>query len=557
MNKFKKPCKNLLFLIMMPLILGGFSCSKENEYTYILENNEFSNLKISNEETNGKVFKPSEVNLTYTINELSKNKDSYASGKYIEATKEIKPKMLVIPVHFNDKDNIEFSNDYSLSKLRNRIDDAFNADSSVNGYYGVKEFYQKSSYGLVDFDFVIPSFYKTKMESKEVDTSYKTNQLIKKILNDDEYLKANDINLKDFDTNSDGFIDSIFLIYDIPDYQTSNKTNTNLWAYTQSSYNVGNLDKPVYSSYSWASYSFLDKGLTENIKNDTHIFIHEIGHQFGLNDYYDYNLKSSPLSGFDMMDYNVIDFNSYSKMIMGWIKPYIVYGEATINEEELRKSNSPVVILKDDKVITKDLNDNVLFNPFNEYLILDYFDYSNDSLNYFDMTNGYSYKGFNKDVLIQKSGYRIFHVDNRMLKINNNVASFYDKDEKISSNKDKLYRVINNTNKGDNKRYESFLISDNKIKFDYDGDIDSLNELTWIAKATENQNNYSSLYIKEVKENNEIIEKLFTPSENYLLNSGDTFDPINYSNYFLNSKKENKIVLDNNETFSTKIVFNY
>ena len=69
-------------------------------------------------------------------------------------------------------------------------------------------------------------------------------------------------------------------------------------------------------------------------KLDTHTYIHETGHFLGLNDYYSDTPTYSPIGKHDMMDANVGDHNSYSKMLLGWTKPYLVTGNGTIDLNE-------------------------------------------------------------------------------------------------------------------------------------------------------------------------------------------------------------------------------
>ena len=85
--------------------------------------------------------------------------------------------------------------------------------------------------------------------------------------------------------------------------------------------------------------------------------------------------------------------------------------------------------------------------------------------------------------------------------------------------------------------------------------INALNELTLIAKKTEQINQYSSLYIKkEINDDYSVSSSLMKINEDYLFYSGDVFDIKNYYPYFLNGNRE-KVLFDNQKTMKTKIIF--
>ena len=133
--------------------------------------------------------------------------------------------------------------------------------------------------------------------------------------------------LKDYDLDEDGHVDALWMVY-MNAYNTANPDST-FWAYKFYWNQEPNDDKPTPNTYAWASFDFTYDGVgysLENNKYDAHTFIHETGHMFGLNDYYDYSGESSPAGQIDMMDNNVIDHNVYSKYLLNWVEPYHVTG---------------------------------------------------------------------------------------------------------------------------------------------------------------------------------------------------------------------------------------
>ena len=120
-----------------------------------------------------------------------------------------------------------------------------------------------------------------------------------------------------------------------------------------------------------------------------------------------------------MMDNNIIDHNSYTKMLLGWTKPYLVYGNAEIDLHSMQNENACIVLQGDDAEATNK------FNPFSEYIVIEF--YTNEGLNEIDSLTKY------ESVLApQGSGVRIYHIDKRLFTIsvndkeNTQSIKFYD-----------------------------------------------------------------------------------------------------------------------------------
>ena len=81
-------------------------------------------------------------------------------------------------------------------------------------------------------------------------------------------------------------------------------------------------------------------------KVDTHTYIHETGHLLGLSDYYsqDATQKFKPMGGMDMMDYNLGDENTFSKMLLNWTRPYVITGETTITINASNKIGDCILV---------------------------------------------------------------------------------------------------------------------------------------------------------------------------------------------------------------------
>ena len=88
-----------------------------------------------------------------------------------------------------------------------------------------------------------------------------------------------------------------------------------------------------------------------------------------------------------MMDANVGDHNAFTKLLLGWVDPYVVTGNCSLTLSSFGASGDCVMICKNKA------------DPFSEYYIIDY--YTPDGLN--AMEKGYS-------GLFSVAGVRVYHV---------------------------------------------------------------------------------------------------------------------------------------------------
>lgn len=312
------------------------------------------------------------------------------------------PKVLVIP--------IAFANAKAPASMISDLEKAFFGTSADTGWESLKSYYYKSSYGQLNISGTVlepyntgkttsyyDNLYKQYLKDLEAYENYETDeypdsveyQIIKEVL---EYYD-NQIDYSDYDYNDDGYIDSIYLIY-TNDYDESD--DSFWWAYTNEYYtdDYEYYDNVEADFYVFMSYEFFFDELNgETIKYNAETLIHETGHLLGLDDYYDYDDSNGPdggIGGGDMMDYNVGDHNAYSKLLLGWIDPYVVSGTTTtINLESFGKSGDAVFIFKDYEGTF-----------FDEYYVIDF--YTPDGLN--DLCAG-------DRGLFSEAGIRIYHVD--------------------------------------------------------------------------------------------------------------------------------------------------
>lgn len=405
----------------------------------IYKNNDYS--------SNGRFVPADKVDLELNYNDLSGT---------LSNNKSVMPSLgdanlLVIPVH------LPGGNEYKTDKVKSDIEKVFfgDKDDSSLGFKSVKQYYSEASYGKFNLSGTVTDWFDaTTLVSDVKDiTSGTEGTIVNKILRGavDWAGSSQGINLKDFDNNEDGNIDGVYLVYDYLDWTTENyiqhesnpqfdssTLNQAFWNFTYwDFYSESKNDKPSTSGFSWSSFDMMYTSYCERNKNDTpdlsdlskikldsHTFIHEFGHLLGLEDYYSSSDSSyHPAGESTMMDQNIGDLDSYSKMLLGWVTPYVVYGtsEITITNVSKNSGNSVIVIPSNYAEISQSVEDAIkgnridkfryTFNPFSEYLMIDL--YTPDGNNEQDTYGPYV---FDRSAMANKVGVRIYHIDSRIFK---------------------------------------------------------------------------------------------------------------------------------------------
>ncbi|MBQ7995104.1 MAG: hypothetical protein IJ247_02675 [Bacilli bacterium] len=296
-----------------------------------------------------------------------------------------------------------------------QIENLFFGPAESTGWQSLKSFYDTSSFGQVtitgnvmtmDGGWFKPGEYFGK-NARPRDYSSQTALNDIKAYYTTEYAKEGHGLLPDdapswdwYDQDKDGYIDTIWMVYSaaIHAYETTTDGNS-YWAYVSRTGNSPSVSSPNPMCHAWASIDFMDQAYGEGL--DAHTFIHETGHIFGLDDYYNYDHNSAPMAGVDMMDNNVGDHCAFSKFQLGWIKPYIVDDTALITLK-------PTTTNKDNAVILPSPNYNG--TAFDEYMMVEFM--SPVGLAEKDYLAKYpaGIQGFSKP------GLRVTHVDARARK---------------------------------------------------------------------------------------------------------------------------------------------
>ena len=325
--------------------------------------------------------------------------------------------LLVIPVWFTDSSTF-ITSDAKKQNVRDDIEKAYFGTKEDAGWHSVKTYYEEESKGMLTVDGVVSDWYSVNKSYTVYGSQQESVDALVESATEWYFSLPSAKSRSYFDCDGNGYLDGVMLIYGAPDYGAlQNESYSNLWAYCYwlQDYGLKNPANPGPNVYFWASYAFLYSGWRANERAgswygsgdnshsflDTHTFIHEMGHVFGLDDYYDYyDQENTPAGGFSMQDYNVGGHDPYSVMALGWADPYIPYDDCTITLHPFQNSHELILL-------TPQWNEHD--SPFDEYLLLEF--YTPTGLHKLDCD--YSYSGYYPKGP-SEVGIRLWHIDARL-----------------------------------------------------------------------------------------------------------------------------------------------
>lgn len=442
--------------------------------------------------------------------------------------------ILVIPVKISDYSS------KATDSVRQDIYSTFFGDPSDTGWESLASYYYKSSYKKLLIQGTVSGWYDCGYSAEELseltdssDSNYDpTWTVLENAIK--WYKKTYSSDCTEFDNDGDGLIDGVWLIYSAPDYGNS-RTLANLenkdvfWAYTYGDYSVTTAypSSPVAYRYSWASYDFMYSTQYDGAL-DSHTYVHETGHLMGLADYYVASEDTAytksypnldPMGTIDMMDYNIIDHNTYSKMALGWTTPYVVTDSETITLHSSETTGECVIF---------PTGDGWNGSPFDEYILAEF--YTPTGLNKADSEVAYENgaQGFTE------RGVRLFHVDARLadLRVRNNqvyTTGYTD-------------TVVSTDSEG-----TSFAHS-NSSGYNY---LNPQYRLIQAIDCTDKHNFDMDYYFNGTK------KKAYAASNSSLFQSGDSFSLADYANSFPNYRYNNakQLTMNDGSSFPYTISF--
>lgn len=340
-------------------------------------------------------------------------------------------KALVVPVVFKDDQTVYSDTSVQGKALKSKMETAFFGTDAETGYWeSLSSFYKKSSYGKLNISGTVTPFLNLDLTvdqtiasiPKGKDSSSTTTTILEKAY--DTFFTNGSYNYKDYDSDNDNIIDLIWLVY-CHDYSRSDSTAL-LWAYTYWDYSNS---YQHLANYSWASSSFMDES---GVGIDAHTYIHETGHQFGLDDYYSYDNSParSPIGEVDMMDNNILDHCSFSKYCLDWVTPTVGQKDQSYTLRPFESSGDCLI-----------LADNFNGSCFDEYFIAEY--YTPTGLNALDTATDYDGVGV---FGLSLPGLRILHVDQRIGKFTSKGWDGYCYDNPSTQSHSSYYYWMINSN---------------------------------------------------------------------------------------------------------------
>ena len=443
--------------------------------------------------------------------------------------------LLVIPVWFTDSN--KYVKEANKDAVREDIHDAYFGDIEETGWQSVKTYYETESLGTLTLTGTVSAWYEPGKNTayyandpaNDEASCPKTVSIVEQAT-DWYFTNHTSENRSDYDRDNDGYLDGVMLIYAAPDCVTLNNDNyDNLWAYCYwvQDYSTQSVTNPGVNVFFWASYDFMYgkevassrtgnryyAGDTSHCKLDAHTYIHEMGHMFGLDDYYDYSSNSySPAAGFSMQDYNVGGHDPFSSFALGWGKAYIPEDSATINLKPFSTSGEMILLTP---------KWNSYNSAFDEYILVEY--YTDEGLNSLDTTYGYmSQYGRSYPIGPKVNGIRVWHVDARLLYTSTGAFSASKITTNASITSGRVLMCMSNTfddGTDDTAPYLSPLAQDPTDR-NYDAKYAQYNLLQLIRNKTT-----ATYKAKDLL------------SSASLFKQGDTFSVSKYSKQFVNAGK--------------------
>lgn len=394
--------------------------------TYVISDNDAATKKVVLSYTEDNVTKSVTYNVKFFVSEQYVGDDTafnfldygmksiYGELKYLPNEGNIK--FLVIPVWFTNSG--DFFKESHKTQILEDIRAKVLEEKTDDNYWSVKSYYETESKGKVHIDATISDFY-TSGTSLVNYTDTGDSSLTYKLVNDatNWYFSNNPTDsINNYDSDGDGKVDGVICYY-AGNYYGAKSATMRSTAYALRStegrvYNTGCFC-PIGGIYgfgreistSWQlNTDDLSSILPPEFVRGANTVIHEVGHQFGAEDLYEYAAKNEekhyPCGSFSMQDNDSGSHDPFQTNLFGWSKPdiyaakdYNVGDKITISIDDFQGSGNNILL-------TKDWNE---YNSlFDEYLLLEL--YAPIGLNAYDANR----LGFDQ------AGIRVWHANSIM-----------------------------------------------------------------------------------------------------------------------------------------------
>ncbi len=371
------------------------------------------------------------------------------NGSGMPSTGEVK--ILVIPVQFTNA-SAQFTNAEDVHDILEEAFFAENENGEDTPWESLHSYYKKASFGRLNITGKVTSIVTYEAEDTTLDASNTSlaSTITKNAIN--QLVNKGEVNLADYDSNKDGYIDGVEVVYCTSQptpssFGTSDSGSSDLWwNFTTNAGGVQNLAKPGVNRIFWSRFDYLTNAYYANVKDesgnpigkrlngnavDAHTIIHETGHMMGAPDYYSYDHNEGAAGCVDMMDMNVGDHNAYTKMAYNWVAPMVVDGSSSNFEITLPSYTDTGKFL----LVRNTVADKWNQTPYDEYLIIEYYTPTGvnemDSTGYPEWSSQVSSTGsaaYGHGGTYEHPGLQVFHVNARVA---SEQGSLNDKGEKV------------------------------------------------------------------------------------------------------------------------------
>lgn len=310
-------------------------------------------------------------------------------------------KVLVIPIVWADQQYM--ATEEQMQLLKKCLGRVMDADGTLTDYsdgeasgFSLSSYFDTASYGKMQLQSFLTDFYYTDMTFEYAEYAEPQLSEMNEAL---DWVKETypDMDWSQFDLDANGYVDFVILVNlgDVNPYyydRTSYGAAT-CWSFGYGDEYAGTPDSPNLQTLVTMNQQFIADG-------DASTLIHEFSHIFGLKDYYDVRFSGIDAVGnYDMQSASKGDWNSYSKLAVGWMSPTVVTNLEKGESVEITIGSSALT----DDVILIPAAGKEYEGPFSEYVMIDLL--SDDGVNAFDAAE-YGLSGV--------TGVRISHVNAAM-----------------------------------------------------------------------------------------------------------------------------------------------
>jgi len=513
--------KTLVTFTALVGLLGLSSCDLLGSSALINseDNTSSSTSSVDNGGSEGETSSTAEDNSDFAGFTKMKLKDTLQGFNrfYSEATGE--QNILIVPIHLAEDSSLG-NNAYSGTWTDDVLEQVSDSIFDTTDPESLASYYNQASFGQLTIGGEVSELYNSSYTTSELTDDYDMTKIFQMFSNAVEWINENDSTIdiaNDYDKNDDGYIDNVHFIIDGNDFDDWGST---IWPHQYSTeYEPAESGElPNVHSYSLSNLGHL---------SDAYTTIHEQGHIFGLQDYYNYSeIESNSyfygyidyIGGADMQDLGMFDWNAYSKMSVGWIEPY--YFDDT--QESATITIKPSGTSGDAIVLGQGWNG----TAFDEYITLELFTEAGN--------NQYGWSDEYPSLTGQQlgnGGVRVSHVDSRVATYLGG-DSLKAVDDYVTSDYDNYY--LRYSNSYDSDDYNGYTFDNNNYHLLEVIQAGGVNEFGKVHNYY-NSNDLKKTYL----------------SEDDLFQTGDTFSMAKYGSEFF----YNKTKLNNGNEFPYVISF--